>query len=88
MFSSEEGATIYYTPDGTEPFNTSLVYEGPITLRAPDTVLVRAIMSAAGFEDSDAAHMLYAVAFTPLLATTLVEPADGLQSVGTQTVLT
>ncbi len=84
--SGEEGGSVYFTVDGTEPTQSSPAYEGTFVLKAPDTVLVRAITVATGFVTSDASQMLYTIAFTPLQTTTLAEPADGLQNVGTQTV--
>ena len=52
--SAEDGATIYYSIDGTDP---SLVYENPITIS--ETTTVKAYAVADGFNDSPIATATY-----------------------------
>ena len=51
--SAEEGATIHYTLDGTEPTSESPLYEGPITIT--QTTTIKAIAVRENFFDSDVA---------------------------------
>ncbi len=48
-----EGATIYYTLDGTEPTTASAVYTEPLSLNT--TTTVKAYIVAQGYNDSDVA---------------------------------
>jgi len=43
--SSKEGATIYYTTDGTLPTTSSNVYTGPITLKETTTINAMAVLN-------------------------------------------
>ena len=49
-----EGATIYYTTDGSDPTADSSVYSSPITLTK--TVTVKAFAAADGYDDSETAE--------------------------------
>ena len=51
------GATIYYTTDGTEPSNTSTLYEGPITV--DQAMTISAIAYAAGMDPSSVVSATY-----------------------------
>ena len=51
--SAEEGSTIHYTLDGTEPTSESPLYEGPITIT--QTTTIKAIAVRENFFDSDVA---------------------------------
>ena len=48
--TAEQGASIFYTLDGTDPSNQSLLYTEPILLT--DNVTIKAIAIADGYEDS------------------------------------
>jgi len=85
--SGEEGGSVYYTIDGSEPTASSLAYEGAFSLMGPDTLLLRAITVAEGFQASDAAQMTYGI-LGPLPVATLLEPSNGLQNVGTNSDFT
>jgi Fn3 domain-containing protein len=55
--STTPGATLYYTIDGTDPDESSLVATGPVELTTDHfaggaTVTVKAIAAAPGFQDS------------------------------------
>ena len=58
--SAAEGASIYYTTDGTTPSSTNgTLYEGAITLNAYGTYNFKAIAVQAGHEDSEVAEATY-----------------------------
>lgn len=68
------GATIYYTTDGTTPTAASTKYTGPLTVATTQTV--NAIATAAGFSNSAIATATYTIqtqaaapTFTPLAGT-------------------
>lgn len=44
LSSTEEGGTIYYTTNGTDPSKTSTKYTTPINLTAPSTLTIKAIV--------------------------------------------
>ena len=54
-----EGATIYYTDDGTEPTAESMVYDGPIHVDAD--VTLKAIAMMEGYENSGVATASYTI---------------------------
>ena len=54
-----EGATIYYTTDGTEPTTSSLVYEEPIHVASDMTLKAFAVLE--DYEDSNIATVNYVV---------------------------
>lgn len=74
MTSATEGATIYYTIDGTEPTTSSNVYSGTIELTASATV--KAISAMAGYNNSTVASMdvlVMSKAATPVISITSVD---------------
>ncbi len=56
-----EGASIYYTIDGTEPSTSSTLYEAPFKLSASATV--KAIATASGLEQSSVAEATFTFPF-------------------------
>ncbi|MDO4319086.1 MAG: chitobiase/beta-hexosaminidase C-terminal domain-containing protein [Bacteroidales bacterium] len=54
-----DGATIYYTLDGSEPTTRSEVYTGPIV--ADEDILLQAFASKTGMDDSETAFASYRV---------------------------
>ena len=75
-----EGATIYYTLDGTEPTTSSLVYTEPLQLTAD--AVVKAFVVCQGYNDSDVASAEVVVksqAATPVI--TVTDNADGTKTV-------
>ena len=59
LSSATEGATIYYTTDGTEPTLGSTIYADPIVIDKPTTI--KAIAVADGLENSDVQTYSYTV---------------------------
>ena len=59
MSCETEGATIYYTTDGTEPTNSSNEYTEPITLSS--TTTLKAIAVASGYQNSSVAEATYTI---------------------------
>lgn len=58
--TTTEGATIYYTTDGTDPTTGSSVYSAPITINV--TTTIKAIAVKDGFPNSDVVEASYTVA--------------------------
>jgi autotransporter-associated beta strand protein len=50
--SSDVGATIFYTTDGSTPTNSSAVYSGPILVPVDSSMTIQAYATNAGFADS------------------------------------
>ncbi len=59
LTTSTEGATIYYTVDGSEPTTESEVYSAPIKINADTTI--KAVAVADDLENSDVATFSYTV---------------------------
>lgn len=59
LTTTTEGATIYYTVDGTEPTAESTVYSTPIAINADTTI--KAFAAAQDLENSDVATFSYSV---------------------------
>lgn len=57
--SSPDGATIYYTTDGTTPTSSSSVYFTPIKITEATTI--KAFASKSGYNDSDIATATYTI---------------------------
>ena len=71
--TTTEGATIYYTTDGTNPTTGSNVYSAPITIDAAKTIKAFAVKD--GHPDSDVATAAYTIAVP--CATPTFSPAAG-----------
>ena len=54
-----EGATIYYTIDGTDPTEESTVYSAPITVS--ETTTIKAMAVASGYDNSAIAEATYTI---------------------------
>lgn len=72
---STEGATIYYTLDGTTPTTTSSVYTSPIEITA--TTTVKALGAKDGYNNSNVATATYTIETPPTLIT--IEEAKALE---------
>ncbi|MBT2661580.1 chitobiase/beta-hexosaminidase C-terminal domain-containing protein [Bacillus sp. ISL-45] len=59
LTTTTEGATIYYTVDGSEPTTESTVYSAPITINGDTTI--KAFAVASDLENSDVATFSYTV---------------------------
>src|SRR6266540_3880075 len=62
---STEGATIYYTTDGSTPTSGSLLYPGPISVTA--TTTLKAIAIKSGMTDSAVATAAYVIGAVPVV---------------------
>lgn len=65
--STTNGATIYYTTDGSTPTTSSTQYNGPITVN--ETTTIKAIAVKEGWYDSEVASATYTVLQPELTAT-------------------
>ena len=77
--TTTDGATIYYTTDGSNPTTTSSVYSAPITIDAAKTIKAFAVKD--GHPDSDIATAAYTIAEP--CATPTFSPAAGEVAKGT-----
>ena len=59
---TSEGATIYYTTDGSTPTNSSTEYSGAISVTESETI--KAIAIIAGWTNSDVASAAYTINYT------------------------
>ena len=70
-----DGATIYYTTNGTAPTASSLVYATPWTLTNSATIQAKAIK--AGFPDSAIASASFTLVTVPIVQRPVIAPAGG-----------
>ena len=59
IYSTTEGASIYYTTDGTEPTSASTLYETAIAIN--EAMTIKAIAVKEGCEDSEVADATFAI---------------------------
>ena len=71
-----DGATIYYTTNGTAPTTSSLVYATSFTLSNSATVQAEAV--ASGFADSAVASASFTILKTPVVPVPTFTPTNGV----------
>ena len=81
-----DGATIYYTTDGTEPDETSTVYADGVTVGTSNFTL-KAYAVKADMHDSATASANYTVAMD-MVATPVITPSSGAVNKGTEVSIT
>ncbi|MDP4290230.1 MAG: chitobiase/beta-hexosaminidase C-terminal domain-containing protein [Bacteroidota bacterium] len=81
--STTQGATIYYTTDGTAPTSSSPVYVGPITVGTSSPINAIAVKS--GMSDSPVATAAYNI-LLPVAAPTFTPPAGTYSSAQNVTI--
>lgn len=69
--TSTDGATIYYTTDGTVPSTSSSVYSAPIAVSADMTIKAYAVKN--GLTDSDVAEAAYTITKGPDVTLDLID---------------
>jgi len=72
--STTNGASIFYTTDGTSPSAASMLYDGPITVSV--TTTFKAIAQASGYAESTVATGIFTITGSGAI--------DGLHVVGNQ----
>lgn len=77
-----EGATIYYTTDGTEPTTSSAVYSGAITVNSAMTIKAMAAKEG-NYTDSEVASATFTIKAREVVATPVISPAGGEVEEGT-----
>ncbi len=77
-----EGATIYYTTDGTEPTTSSAVYSGAITVNSAMTIKAMAAKEG-NYTDSEVASATFTIKAREVVATPVISPAGGEVAAGT-----
>jgi len=77
-----EGATIYYTTDGTEPTTSSAVYSGAITVNKAMTIKAMAAKEG-NYTDSEVASATFTIKSREVVATPVISPAGGEVAAGT-----
>lgn len=77
-----EGATIYYTTDGTEPTTSSAVYSGAITVNKAMTIKAMAAKEG-NYTDSEVASATFTIKAREVVATPVISPAGGEVEEGT-----
>ena len=75
LSDATQGATIFYTTDGSTPTTSSTAYTGPIVIAS--TTTIKAIAAASGFANSAVATGTYIIGATPTAATPMFSPAPG-----------
>ena len=75
LSDTTQGATIFYTTDGSTPTTSSTAYTGPIVIAS--TTTLKAIAAASGFANSAVATGTYIIGAIPTAATPMFSPAPG-----------
>ena len=77
-----EGATIYYTTDGSTPTTSSAVYSGAITVNSAMTIKAMAAKEG-NYTDSEVASATFTIKAREVVATPVISPAGGEVAAGT-----
>ena len=71
-----EGATVYYTTDGSTPTTSSAVYSGAITVNKAMTIKAMAAKEG-NYTDSEVASATFTIKAREVVATPVISPAGG-----------
>ncbi len=82
--TATEGASIYYTTDGTDPSVASNLYNGAITVS--QSLVIKAIAVKTGLANSDIAPAAYTISQIPAVNPVTFSPAGGSFIGGSQTI--
>ncbi|MFS0628049.1 chitobiase/beta-hexosaminidase C-terminal domain-containing protein, partial [Brevibacillus sp. 179-C8.2 HS] len=80
-----EGATIYYTTDGSEPTSSSAEYTAPIEVTTEMTI--KAIAVKAGMLDSEVMEEHYTIRLPDQVAKPVADPSGGVVPSGAKVTL-
>ncbi|MFS0921621.1 chitobiase/beta-hexosaminidase C-terminal domain-containing protein, partial [Brevibacillus sp. 179-C 1.1 NHS] len=85
LSSSTEGATVYYTTDGSTPSRSSVEYTGPIEVTSEITI--KAIAVKEGMLDSEVMEEHYTILLPDQVAKPVADPSGGVVPSGTKVTL-
>ncbi len=82
--TATQGASIYYTTDGTEPSVASNLYNGAVTVS--ESLVIKAIAVKTGLANSDIAPAAYSINQIPAVSAVTFTPTGGSFIGGAQTI--
>ena len=84
--TAQQGATIYYTTDGTDPTTESAVYNEPIAVN-DGTMTIKAIAVMEGWNNSEVAEATYIINL-PVLDAPVIVPEEGQKNNAVEVTIT